>query len=340
MKWLVCPDWYIRWKRPDVTSCMPTTIHLETTTKCNLSCIMCPRTNLSTHPTLQDPNRWNRVLSLEEYKTILRQFDRLQSIRLHGLGEPLTNPNLSEMVSLASSRKIKVDFTTNATLLTSTMSSDLIKSGLSHLTVSLDGATPETYETIRVGACFETVIENLLQLARQKKLLNKLTPFLSINTVITNKNIMDLPNILRLAKKVGAIELRASLVEPCNNNIKSWIPDRSQWIKTAQNAKILARQIGIKFDDHGASRKTPNTRWPLPQRGERKMCAQPWLAPFIRVDGYITPCCNISDWQVLGGINVFESDFHSLWNSEQFIQFRRHLKQGPLPSACQHCPLA
>ena len=191
-----------------------------------------------------------------------------------------------------------------------------------------------------MGAQFDTVVENVRQLTRKKAQLNKRRPALSVNAVITTENLHELHDLLRLAKYLGATEIRAAPLEPPSSEMESWVPDQSVWREAARSAKNLARQLGIVFDDHGASHQARNASSSRGRKNEGSKCVRPWLAPFIRLDGYITPCCNISDWRVLGGLNVFTKDFRSLWNNDRFRQFRRQLKRGPLPLACQHCPLA
>ena len=250
------------------------------------------------------------------------------------------NPDLIAMVSLASAQGIEVEFTTNAVLLSPAVSKDLIQSGLSHLTVSLDGATAGTYEKIRVGAQFDTVVENVRRLVETRAQLNKRHPILSINMVIARENLHELHDLLRLAKNLGATEVRASPLEPPSRELAAWVPDRSAWREATRHARNLAWQLGIVFEDYGASSQAQNASTSPRHKDGSGRCVRPWLAPYIRLDGYVTPCCNISDWRVLGGLNVFEKNFRSLWNNDRFRQFRRQLKRGPLPLACQHCPLA
>ena len=331
---------YVRLARPERVPCLPPTIHLETTTQCSLACTMCPRTLALSRANSQNKNHWHRNLSLEQFSAVLHQFDRLRCIRLHGLGEPLMNPDLIAMVSLASAQRIEVEFTTNAVLLSPAISKNLIQSGLSHLTVSLDGATAGTYEKIRVGAQFDTVVENVRRLVETRAQLNKRHPILSINMVIARENLHELHDLLRLAKNLGATEVRASPLEPPSRELAAWVPDRSVWWEATRHAKNLARQLAIAFEDHGASQQSQDTNAASACKDKGGRCTRPWLAPYVRLDGYVTPCCNISDWRVLGGQSVFEKDFRSIWNSDLFRQFRRQLKRGPLPSPCRQCPLA
>ena len=158
--------------------------------------------------------------------------------------------------------------------------------------------------------------------------------------VITRENLHELQDLLRLAKHLGAAEVRAAPLEPPSSEMESWVPDQFAWREAARSTKNLARQLKIAFEDYGAFHQSQVSSSSSAHKGKRVRCVRPWLAPYIRLDGYVTPCCNISDWRALGGLNVFEKDFRSVWNSGQFRQFRRQLKRGPLPSACQGCPLA
>jgi MoaA/NifB/PqqE/SkfB family radical SAM enzyme len=325
---------YVRLVRPERMPCLPLTIHMETTTQCNLACTMCPRTFALSRSDNQD--RWHRNLSLEQFSSILRQFDRLRRIRLHGLGEPLMNPDLVAMISEASDRGIEVEFTTNAVLLSPAVSKSLIRSGLSYLTVSLDGATADTYERIRVGAQLDTVVENIGQLIRTRKQLNQRHPILSINMVVSRENLHELPDLLRLAKNLGIAEVRASPLELPSRELVAWVPDHSTWWEAASRAEHLARRLKIAFEDYGTSNQSQDSNSSPARRGIS--CTRPWLAPYIRLDGYVTPCCNISDWRILGGLNVFDRSFRSIWNSNQFQTFRHALKRDPLPSPCRQCP--
>jgi uncharacterized Fe-S cluster-containing radical SAM superfamily enzyme len=61
-----------------------------------------------------------------------------------GLGEPLSHPNIVDMVRQAKALGLSVELITNATLLDKSLASQLIDAGLDMLWVSLDGAKPES----------------------------------------------------------------------------------------------------------------------------------------------------------------------------------------------------
>ena len=323
--------------RPESMPFLPTIIHLETTTKCNLACKICPRTSTLSQKVSKDDDRWNRNLSINQFQTILEQFNELRYIRLHGLGEPLMNPDLSRIISIASSRDINAEFTTNATLLTPDKSEALITANISEITISIDGATKEVYEKIRKNAQFETVIENVRALSEIRKKLNKKKPFIRINMVVTTENINELSDVLKMAKNLGAKEFRASPIVPPHPNLKSLVPDVHLWVKVTKEARALAHQLGIGLVFSGLLIQNSNKQ--KTRNALYSKCKQPWLAPFIRIDGYVTPCCNTSDPHLLGDANIFSQDIRTIWNNYEFRRFRHSLKYGPLPEVCRKCPM-
>ena len=65
------------------------------------------------------------------------------------------------MVAKVKALGATVELITNGTLLTQEMSGRLIEAGLDVLWVSLDGATPESYADVRLGAALPEVLANL-----------------------------------------------------------------------------------------------------------------------------------------------------------------------------------
>jgi len=76
-------------------------------------------------------------------------------------GEPLLDKQLEEKVAYIHDRGGRSFFFTNASLLTPERSDGLVKAGLDAIALSIDAATKETYEKIRVGLSWDTVRENV-----------------------------------------------------------------------------------------------------------------------------------------------------------------------------------
>jgi MoaA/NifB/PqqE/SkfB family radical SAM enzyme len=89
------------------------------------------------------------------------------------------------------------------------------------LWVSLDGATPESYKDVRLGAALPEILANLrdFRYARWTKhyptgLDLLLQPQLGIVFVAMKRNIADLPEVLRLAARLGAMHFLVTNVLP------------------------------------------------------------------------------------------------------------------------------
>lgn len=173
-------------------------IYVETTNQCNLDCVTCMR------------NVWEEApgrMSDAVFQSILEGVRSIQptpSIFFGGYGEPLTHPRIVEWVAQAHQAGAVVEMITNGILLTKERSRQLIDAGLDRIWVSLDGATPESYADVRLGATLPDVLENLRQLKELRGAMCIAPPHLGIACVVMKSNIADLPELIRLGKSLGA----------------------------------------------------------------------------------------------------------------------------------------
>jgi hypothetical protein len=128
-------------KRPPAAASLPRTLYLETTNRCDSKCQTCVRTFV----TLEPP----RDLTLAEVERIVDQFPRLDRVVLHGIGEPLLNRELFEIIGCLKARGATVLFNSDAITLTPERASRLIETGLDEYRVSIDAASRETYRVVR-----------------------------------------------------------------------------------------------------------------------------------------------------------------------------------------------
>ncbi|HYA87062.1 MAG TPA: radical SAM protein [Nitrospirota bacterium] len=136
------------------------TVHFETTSLCNLKCVMCPVS------IPQKFTRVQRVLPLDMFKDVLNRCDTILSVGLNNWGEPLLHPQITDMIAFCEQKNLDTIFATNATLLTKDLSKELLSAGLSNIEFSVDGLD-NTYKKIR-----NTSIDGVLQ---------NITDFLEIN---------------------------------------------------------------------------------------------------------------------------------------------------------------
>ena len=200
-------------------------LYIEPTNQCNLDCRTCIR------------NIWDEPMGKMSDAVFariiegLRDFSPPPTIFFGGFGEPLSHPEIVNMVAQAKSLRTPVELITNATLLTPDLSRELIRAGLDMLWVSLDGATPESYADIRLGAALPQVLENM---ARFREIVYAEThdappttpgkiswwrPFphgtrLGVAFVVMKRNVADLPEVINTGKRFGAERFLVTNVLP------------------------------------------------------------------------------------------------------------------------------
>lgn len=155
--------WKLLWAylrgREDVRA-LPVEYIVETTAKCNIYCPMCPR---ETHPQPKE--------DMDEQvfrKLVEESAGTAEHMMLIGLGEPLLDPRIFDRIHACATHGISALISTNGTLLDEKASARLLDSPLSHITLSFDGYSKETFEFYRKGAKFERVRDNFLRFCRMK----------------------------------------------------------------------------------------------------------------------------------------------------------------------------
>jgi len=295
----------------------PKYIQVETTNRCNLKCIACPNSSNEFYKdkSLQD-------LTLQEFKQIIGNFPFLERVSLQGLGEPTINKQLPEIVSYCTSKGISAGFVTNGTLLTKELSKKLIEGGLSWLVVSVDGSSEETYRSIRTGN-LPKIISNLKVLIATKKELHAQIPDISIMLVGMKSNINEVLGVVNIAKEIGISNVTVKgLYTKHDEKLNSEVLDKEDII-TLEKYKSEAEHMGINLAiavQANTSKRALRCRWP-------------WMSAYVTVTGDIMPCCYISD---INMGNIFTESFESIWNSTNYREFRKSLKNGTAPT-CESC---
>jgi hypothetical protein len=140
----------------------PDVVRIETTNACNACCTICPRKDIRRRITRMDDGLYGRLID-ECARFGCRE------IHLHNFGEPLMDKQLEDRVSQAKGKGIKkVKIFSNGSLLNCDRAKGLIEAGLDEIKISIDGATKEEFERIRVPLRFETVMRNIIDLVAMR----------------------------------------------------------------------------------------------------------------------------------------------------------------------------
>jgi molybdenum cofactor biosynthesis enzyme MoaA len=170
---------------------------IETTSHCNLKCVMCPHG----HDAMPDKSDLDTSRFSKTFD-FLASADRMQ---LFGTGEPLMSAAFWEILSsIDPETDTEVSINSNGTLLNTERIDRLLRSPLSWISISLDAARPETYRRIR-GADFHLVVSRIHDLIRERNARrSKRRLGVFINMTLMRENIEELPQFVDLAADLGA----------------------------------------------------------------------------------------------------------------------------------------
>lgn len=164
----------------------PVEVVIEVTNVCNLACVMCARQQMARDTGKMDLHVFRKVV--DEAAT------HAELVYLAGgLGEPLAHPDLPEMVRYCRERGVRVGVSTNATLLDPRRATALLDAGPDIVLFSLDGATAQTHEAIRVGSDFERTMGRVSALLHEKARRGLSRPYTVVQmvTMPTNEHEAD-----------------------------------------------------------------------------------------------------------------------------------------------------
>lgn len=162
---------------------------IEPVGQCNLRCRMCPIQFRQDGP----PYGPLAFMAFATYTRLIDELPGLKTLHLQGMGEPLMHPQFFDMVRYATDRGIHASTNTNLTLLSTRRAGLCIDSGLAELHASLDGATAETYERIRLKASFSRVQRHLQQLLQVRAARDAQQPRVRMVVVVMRENLHELP---------------------------------------------------------------------------------------------------------------------------------------------------
>ena len=151
----------------------PFELQLAVASACNFKCTYCYQ---SDKKYLKKAKLTKGIMDFELYKKIIDDLDefpqKLKVIRLMREGEPLLNKRFADMVRYAKKKQpsVKVDTTTNASLLTPERSDDIIDAGLDKICISLQAINAETYKKIAgVDTDFDEILNNIKYFCEHRK---------------------------------------------------------------------------------------------------------------------------------------------------------------------------
>jgi len=281
------------------------------TKRCNLHCAFCDITNI------------NEEMGFDDARKVIDNVSKLKATLLVITGgEPFLHPQLFDIVKYAKKKGLKVCITTNGTLIEEYFD-EIVDSQVDILSVSLDGLG-SVHDTLRNRpGLAEKVKEAIL---RVKKLEPK-GQAVSINFVITNKNLDELEQVYRWAQR----EKIFMDFWPVNFHPELHININDEYAKLLKFIMQLKTKGEISPGKYSYFLNMPfycGLKKPL-----RVRCLALIRQFGIDVDGSIRLCCV---WGFkhddLG--NAIRDNLEELWHSAKYRQTRRALYYHGCNASC------
>ena len=290
----------------NTTPTNPLALIAELTHRCPLHCVYCSNPlELQNRASELDTETWLRVFNEAAAAGVL-QADFTG-------GEPLTRPDIIDLVRTARSAGLYVSLITSGLPLDETKLAKLIEAGLDHVQLSFQGAHDEIASEISGTTAHA-------QKLRVLDWVKRVRVALTLNFVIHRRNIEQIEDMLKLAESSGA-----SRVEFANVQYYGWafanrehlLPTRAQLdrsietLKAAQNRLRGKIRVEYVVPDYYA-------KYPKPCMGGwgRKLM-------LITPSGEALPCHAAKVIPGLQFENVKDRSLREIWeNSAAFQKFR------------------
>jgi MoaA/NifB/PqqE/SkfB family radical SAM enzyme len=342
-------------------------VYVEPTNQCNLDCRTCMRHGWEEPLGRMSAETFDRVLEG------IRGMPSVPELFFGGFGEPLSHPDIVRMVAAAKSVASRVELITNGILLTPEMSRAFIAMGLDRLWVSIDGASPESFADVRLGAELTGILANLEALrslkytaasADPRRGPGLARPRLGVAFVAMRRNLHELPEVIELGKRLGADTFSFSNVLPYTEEMQAealyrdisggietateWSPqlDFPRMELDAQTSRILLESLkkggAIRIAQQDLAMGA--NRCPFVEKGSLS----------VRWDGAVSPCLALlHDHENLLGLrkrksfahamgHLREMDLGVIWKTPEYVALRERVQSFDFSfcTSCNGCNLA
>lgn len=272
----------------------PHEIDIEVTSSCDADCIMCPRKAISRKVGPMDLTLFKKIVD-EAVELDVRE------LHLNGYGEISILPNYQAYLYYIreKSRSIKIIINTNGMRMNEAMAKVYVDAGVNTVNITIDGATAETFESIRLKLKLEDVEKNVRRLIEIRDQEGKKYPLVRVQMIAMPQNIHEVDMFLEKWKGIA---------------------------DTVGIAGLFSRASSVDFV------QIDDRRW------EKTPCFLLWRQMPILSDGTVALCCDDWDGKAGQG-NLNTSSIKEIWTSKKRKGIQKvHLsgKASKIP-LCESC---
>jgi len=284
----------------------------ETTAACNLHCSYCRASARGT------PDKGE--LSTEEAMAFIDEVAPLGPMLILSGGEPLLREDILDLARHATGLGLRVSLATNGTLLDSSMADRIMDSGISRVSISLDGASQEKHDLSRGAGSFQAALAGIQSLRGKVDF--------QINFTITRRNADDVAAILSLAEDLGARALHFFFLVPTGRGKEEDLisAERQDELLRVIDRERLQRSLEIQVTC--APQYARLTGASIRGRGGGCLAGSRFV--FVSRRGEVYPCGYLP---LLAG-SIRDKKFTEIWESSPVL---RALRERDLKGKCGSC---
>jgi radical SAM protein with 4Fe4S-binding SPASM domain len=278
-------------------------VYIEITNVCNLQCYFCPKTN-----------RQQRFLGLSEFSYILDEIREFTDyVYFHVKGEPFLHPNIDEFLDISYDKGVKVNITTNGTLLSKVKEKLIHKPALRQINISLhsfDGNNNINSKEKYLDNIFE-----FIELAKEDK------------SLIIALRLWNLTGDNLFNKEVNR-----------NKEILNRI--ETEFKLPFKIEDVINPKRGIKIDDRIYLNQDSEFIWPdlkNQEFGNKGYCYGLRDQIGILVDGTVIPCCLDGEGKISLG-NIFKTRLSEIISGERATRiYNGFSRRVVVEEMCRKC---
>lgn len=346
----------------------PTMLQVESTSLCNAKCIMCSH--------YYKDIKEGEHLSFETSEVLSEVLPYVETVMLHGIGEPFLNPDIIKWLDFYKSYDVHLSTFTNMSILTPALL-EAIGRSFSALHISCDGCTEKTFEHIRGNLKYATFVKNIKKLRETYPNLK-----LHMHTVAMRQNLHELVGFVSFANELGFSSLTFSnltinpLIRNDGDSLRCFPTMAKRAFAQVENEatktglKVTFPMEYLKYPDDDALYRAEQEKYDsqvlfkdnseVLSRAAKQNNADLYATEELRVTDIVSSryqCSGLCDWLseyayfdlkgnlavccskyyiTMGNISDY-SNFNALWNSLQYKAMRECFFRGEIPSLCQGC---
>jgi radical SAM protein with 4Fe4S-binding SPASM domain len=324
----------------------PTEIEFSFNNLCNLKCIMCGKAD-------DEPNaRMDKALGVAFLDQVLTDALHLTP---SANSEPFLN-NMDLLHELCVKHNVTLFLFTNGMLCTEERFRK-IQPRTHRLWFSFDSHEKETYEKIRVGADYETVVENM---RRTVALAREDDTEITFHFVLMRLNLLHLPDYIRFVASLGGNQIKVQELLPNSSRydelkLEGAFTDGEiaavlERAREAADEQKLDLTLNLRKPFYAEVKNLPiryKSKDPMASLRELYMASFQKIFPhfcnmsahYLKVNptGDVFPCCRAPEVLKMG--NIAKASFEEIWNGGPYQRFREKMFNRDYEAVCRTCSI-